>query len=109
MSTINQRRLIMARRIATKLVISSAMTENPVIGPRTLTVPVDLGDSSMFQIVNKRASLFLSAPGPICRATCSESHLITYINPDCPYIAEYLHNDCKKKADDNESSRGKQL
>ena len=69
MSTINQRRLIMARRIATKLVVSSAMTENPVIGPRTLTVPVDLGDSSLFQIVNKRASLLLSAPGHPHRAT----------------------------------------
>jgi hypothetical protein len=34
-----QRRLIDARRIVQKLVVSAAMTENPAIGPRTISVP----------------------------------------------------------------------
>jgi hypothetical protein len=39
MSTMQQRRLIDARRIVQKLVVSAAMTENPAIGPRTISVP----------------------------------------------------------------------
>ncbi len=34
-----QRRLIDARRIVQKLVVSAAMTPNPAIGPRTISVP----------------------------------------------------------------------
>ena len=39
MSTMQQRRLIDARRIVQKLVVSAAMSENPAIGPRTISVP----------------------------------------------------------------------
>lgn len=39
MSTIQQRRLVLARRIAQKLVASNAMTDNPAIGPRTISNP----------------------------------------------------------------------
>ncbi len=50
LSTINQRRLIMARRIVTKLVVAGAMSDAPAIGPRTLTIPFDKGDSTLIQI-----------------------------------------------------------
>lgn len=39
MSTMNQRRLATARRIVQKLVVSNAMTDSPVIGPRTVSIP----------------------------------------------------------------------
>jgi cell division protease FtsH len=39
MSTMQQRRLVMARRIVTKLVVSTAMSPGDTIGPRTLSIP----------------------------------------------------------------------
>lgn len=39
MSTMQQRRLVDARRVVQKLVVSGAMTENPAVGPRTVSVP----------------------------------------------------------------------
>ena len=39
MSTMQQRRLVDARRIAQKLVVSAAMTQNAAIGPRSISVP----------------------------------------------------------------------
>ncbi len=39
MSTMNQRRLVTARRIVSKLVVSNAMTDNAAIGPRTVSIP----------------------------------------------------------------------
>lgn len=55
LSTINQRRLVMARRIVTKLVAAAAMTDAPAIGPRTLTIPFDKGDKTLIQIFPGRA------------------------------------------------------
>ena len=54
MSTINQRRLVMARRIVQKLVVSSAMSDNPDIGPRTISTPQRHGSKSLKQIVFPR-------------------------------------------------------
>ena len=56
MSTINQRRIVMARRIVTKLVVSGAMREAPAAGPRTLSVP-QRRDRSRLQIVPKRVGM----------------------------------------------------
>lgn len=50
MSTINQRRLVTARRIVTKLVVSGSMTDNPGIGPRTVAVPVAAGGKAVAQV-----------------------------------------------------------
>ena len=62
MSTINQRRLVMARRIVQKLVVASAMSDNPQIGPRTISTPRRAGGKSLKQIVTDRVSWqFLTA------------------------------------------------
>jgi cell division protease FtsH len=39
LSTMQQRRLVLARRIVTKLVVSTAMSPGDVIGPRTISQP----------------------------------------------------------------------
>ena len=39
MTTLHQQRLVLARRIAQKLVTSDAMADNAVIGPRALSTP----------------------------------------------------------------------
>ncbi len=39
MSSLNQRRLILARRIVQKLAVSNAMTDNAVIGTRVVSQP----------------------------------------------------------------------
>lgn len=49
-STINQRRLVLARRIVTKLVVAGAMSDNPRIGPRTISHPVDKGGDRLLQV-----------------------------------------------------------
>jgi hypothetical protein len=64
LSTINQRRLIMARRIVTKLVVAGAMSDAPAIGPRTLTIPFDKGDSTLIQIFPGRVRARLCARAP---------------------------------------------
>ena len=51
LTTMQQRRLVLARRIATKLVVSSAMDATPEIGPRTLSLPRIQGSRSLMQIV----------------------------------------------------------
>jgi len=56
LSTINERRLVLARRIVAKMVVSSAMSDNPAIGPRTLSVPVAVGDKTLVQYVPDRIS-----------------------------------------------------
>lgn len=56
MSTINQRRLVLARRIVQKLTVASAMTDNPIIGPRTISTPFRRGGKSLKQIVSNRVS-----------------------------------------------------
>lgn len=56
MSTINQRRIVMARRIVQKLTVAAAMVDNPAIGPRTISTPVRRGGKSMKQIVTNRVS-----------------------------------------------------
>lgn len=56
MSTINQRRLVMARRIVQKLTVSSAMVDNIDIGPRTISSPTSGGGRALLQIVTDRVS-----------------------------------------------------
>lgn len=56
MSTINQRRIVMARRIVQKLTVAAAMVDNTAIGPRTISTPVRRGGKSMKQIVSNRVS-----------------------------------------------------
>ncbi|GAB4816210.1 hypothetical protein N2152v2_003256 [Parachlorella kessleri] len=53
MSTMNQRRLVTARRIVSKLVVSNAMTDNAAIGPRTVSIPSASGSRALKQIVTK--------------------------------------------------------
>lgn len=57
MSTINQRKLAMARAIAVKLVISGGMSGNPDFGPRTLSVPYDVGLNHLKQIIPREVGL----------------------------------------------------
>ena len=54
MSTINQRRLVMARRIVQKLIVASAMTDNHKIGPRTISTPRRAGGKALKQVVTDR-------------------------------------------------------
>ncbi|KAL3160769.1 hypothetical protein ABBQ38_009182 [Trebouxia sp. C0009 RCD-2024] len=56
MSTINQRRIVMARRIVQKLTVAAAMVDNPDIGPRTISTPVRRGGKSLKQIVTNRVT-----------------------------------------------------
>jgi cell division protease FtsH len=56
LSTMQQRRLVMARRIVTKLVVSTAMSPGETIGPRTLSIPKSQGSRSLAQIVTKFVS-----------------------------------------------------
>ncbi len=51
MSTIHQRRLVLARRIAAKLVVSSGMAPGPEIGPRALSAPRPGGGRAVAQLV----------------------------------------------------------
>jgi cell division protease FtsH len=51
LTTMQQRRLVLARRIVTKLVVSSAMDKTPEIGPRTLSLPRIQGTRSLMQLV----------------------------------------------------------
>lgn len=61
-STINQRRLVIARRIVTKLVVSAAMTDIPEVGPRTVSIPFRHGTGSLKQIISKRVRDLWPAP-----------------------------------------------
>jgi len=61
-STINQRRLVMARRIVTKLVVSGAMTDIPEVGPRTVSIPLRHGTRSLKQIISNRVRERWPAP-----------------------------------------------
>ncbi len=54
MSTINQRRLVMARRIVTKLLAYGGMSDNPEISGRNITVPFHRGGRSLKQIIPER-------------------------------------------------------
>jgi len=56
LSTMQQRRLIMARRIVTKLVVSTGMSPGDVIGPRTIASPKSTGGRALAQIVPKFVS-----------------------------------------------------
>jgi ATP-dependent Zn protease len=47
MSSLHQLRLADARNIAAKLVVSSAMSDNPAIGPRTVSTPRRVGSTLM--------------------------------------------------------------
>ena len=56
LSTMQQRRLVMARRIVTKLVVSTGMSPGDVIGPRTLSTPKSSGGRALAQVVPKFVS-----------------------------------------------------
>ena len=62
-STINQRRLVMARRIVTKLVATAAMSDAPAVGPRTLTQPYAKGGRTLIQIFPRRVRRAAGGPG----------------------------------------------
>ena len=53
-STINQRRLVMARRIVSKLVVSGGMTDISEVGPRTISAPMRQGSRSLKQLITRR-------------------------------------------------------
>jgi ATP-dependent Zn protease len=53
-STLNQRRLVLARRIASKLVVSAGMSDASLIGPRTVSDPVRHGGRALKQIILPR-------------------------------------------------------
>ncbi len=56
LSTMQQRRLVMARRIVTKLVVSTGMSPGAVIGPRTISSPKSTGGRALAQVVPKFVS-----------------------------------------------------
>ena len=56
LSTMQQRRLVMARRIVTKLVVSTGMSPGDVIGPRTISAPKSTGGRALAQVVPKFVS-----------------------------------------------------
>lgn len=52
LTTMQQRRLVLARRIVTKLVVSAAMDKgSEAIGPRTVSFPRDQGTRALLQLV----------------------------------------------------------
>lgn len=51
LTTMQQRRLVLARRIVTKLVVSSAMSDSKEIGPRTVSTPRFQGSRALLQLV----------------------------------------------------------
>lgn len=61
MSTINQRRLVMARRIVQKLVVSADLHDSAAIGPRTISVSARRGGKSLKQIIPNRVRV---SPSP---------------------------------------------
>ena len=53
-STINQRRLVLARRIVSKLVVSNAMSDAPELADRMISHPVSSGGRSLRQIILRK-------------------------------------------------------
>ena len=53
-STINQRRLVLARRIVTKLVVSNAMSDTPELADRMISHPVRHGERSLRQVILRK-------------------------------------------------------
>jgi cell division protease FtsH len=53
LTTMQQRRLVTARRIVAKLVVSTGMNSGDVIGPRTLATPRYQGTRALLQLVPK--------------------------------------------------------
>ena len=51
LTTMQQRKLVLARRIVTKLVVSTAMDPGEEIGPRTVSVPKGSGGRALVQLV----------------------------------------------------------
>lgn len=51
LTTMQQRKLVLARRIVSKLVVSTAMDPGSEIGPRTLSVPKAQGSRALVQLV----------------------------------------------------------
>lgn len=70
MTTINQKKLALARSIAVKLVVSGGMTEGPSFAPGTLSVPFDTGVNHLWQIVPPEVRLVIEV---ICIALLSET------------------------------------
>ena len=61
-STINQRRLVLARRIVTKLVVSNAMSDTPELADRMISHPVRHGERSLRQVILRKVG-----PSPLGR------------------------------------------
>ena len=61
MSTINQRQLTLARRVAQKLVVSGGLSDAAGLGPSPITHPVPIG-GTLGQIVPQRVSVTSSSP-----------------------------------------------
>ena len=53
-STINQRRLVLARRIVSKLVVSNAMSDTPELANRMISHPLRHGERSLRQIILRK-------------------------------------------------------
>ena len=67
MTTINQKKLELARGIAVKLVVSSAMTDDSQDSPRVLSIPFDVGLNHLKQILPREVDLLLSFSVLSCR------------------------------------------
>lgn len=66
MSTINQRQLSYARRIAQKLVVAGGMSEHPLLAARTLSVPLKISDRHFAQAVYDDVRCGSGLPWPCC-------------------------------------------
>ena len=68
MTTINQKKLALARSIAVKLVVSGGMLETASFAPRTLSVPFDTGVNHLMQIIPPE--VFLLSYFPLHTSSC---------------------------------------
>lgn len=90
MSTLNQRRIAMAREIATKMVVASAMSDTPMLVGRPMAHTVRMG-SVLHHVVPPRVSqLFAIAPCTTMRPPSSlhTSHITrtTIIGLGCSFL-----------------------
>lgn len=95
MTTINQKKLELARGIAVKLVVSGAMTDSQEDNPRVLSIPFDVGLNHLKQILPREVGLSSSSV-PCCllihrydvfhessRLSCSSDVLAMATLPSC--------------------------
>ena len=76
-STINQRRLVLARRIVTKLVVSNAMSDTPELADRMISHPVRHGERSLRQVILRKVRpSFALRPACAALPCMGKEHLI---------------------------------